>query len=135
MANKFANILAALGLNSNTDSVTEAHLQAADDKIALLEKQKTDAETRANAVQGALDTANASLEAKTADLTKVQGELTTATGKVATLEEWKKQNKATDGRSEDESNKLDAQQEGPKAAWEVASDAAIASAKKRVGEK
>ncbi|MDO7851572.1 hypothetical protein [Hymenobacter convexus] len=142
MAFEFKNILSAMGLKNSTDAVTEAHLQAADDKIALLTQEKADADTRANVAeaarvtaQTALDTATASLTTANETITKVTGELDAANKKVATLEEWKKNQKATDGRQEDDSNDLDSEDEGPKASWEVAASKAIASAKKRVGEK
>jgi chromosome segregation ATPase len=142
MAFEFKNILSAMGLKNSTDPVTAANLQAADDKIALLEKEKADAETRANSVQGALDTANAALTTAKADLataqgdlTKVKGELTTATDKVATLEKWKQGNKAADERTEDESNKLGDEGAEPKAGFELEAAAQIARVKKRVGEK
>jgi len=140
MAFEFKNILSAMGLKSSTDAVTEAHLQAADDKIALLTQEKADADTRANvaeaarvSAQTALDTTTASLNTANENLTKVTGELDTASKKVATLEEWKKNQAAADGRTEDESNKLDEGNE-PKAAFEIAADAAIARAKKRNGQ-
>lgn len=133
MAGKFAHILGFLGLNGNTDPVTEAHLQAADDKIAQLEQDKSAAELRASSVEGALATAQAALDTEKANVTKVTGELTTANGKVATLEGWKKEQTAKDGRTEDESNKLDQGDQAPKAAFETAADAAIAKMRKRVG--
>lgn len=142
MEGKFAHILGMLGLKSNTDAVTEAHLQAADDKIALLEQEKSAADTKATqaeaarvTAQTALDTATASLTTATETLTKVQGELTTATDKVATLEDWKKKQAAADGRTEDDSNNLDKEDKEPKASWETASANAVASVKKRLGEK
>ncbi|MDB5270238.1 MAG: hypothetical protein JWP58_3278 [Hymenobacter sp.] len=141
MEGKFAHILGMLGLKSNTDAVTESHLQAADDKIALLENEKAAADTRATqaeaarvTAQTALDTATASLTTANDTITKVQGELTTATDKVATLEQWKKNQMAADGRTEDDSNSLDSKEE-PKAAFEVAAAGHVARAKQRLGDK
>ncbi|UOQ96624.1 hypothetical protein MUN81_15415 [Hymenobacter sp. 5317J-9] len=142
MAFEFKNILSAMGLKASTDTVTEAHLQAADDKIALLTQEKADADTRANAAeaarvaaQTALDTTKGELATANTNLTQAGLDLKTAQDKVATLEEWKKNQAAADGREEDDSNNLDTEDEGPKASWEVAASKAIATAKKRVGEK
>lgn len=128
MAGKFTKILGLLGLGSDKEAVTEAHLEAADSKIGQLEQAKADAEAKLATAEGDLKTAQ---EAKT----KITGELTAAEEKVSTLEKWKQEQKATDGRDEDESNNLDGDDQGPKASWEVAAEAAIASAKKRVGQK
>jgi chromosome segregation ATPase len=125
---KFANILGFLGLGSDKEAVTEAHLEAADTKIAQLEQAKADAESKLATAEGALKTAQD-------EKAKADTSLKTEQDKVATLERWKAGQKASDGRTEDESNSLDAQDEEPKAAWEVASANAIASAKKRVGQK
>ncbi len=128
MAIKFANILAALGMGSKMEAVTEAHLEAADAKIAQLEQAKLDADAKVTDAEAALKTA-------TEEKTKVAGELKEASDKVATLEDWKKQQATVDGREEDDSNSLDKEDEGPKASWEVAAAMAVATAKKRVGEK
>ena len=127
MAGKFANILGFLGLGSDKETVTEAHLEAADTKIAELTLAKADAEAKLATAQGDLKTA-------TDNLTKAGTDLKAEQGKVATLEQWKQEQKAVDGRQEDDSNNLDDDTE-PKAAWEVASATAVANAKKRVGEK
>ncbi|MDO7885346.1 hypothetical protein [Hymenobacter cheonanensis] len=127
MANKFANILGFLGLGSDKEAVTEAHLQAADDKIAQLTEQKAAADLKAEQAAAALKTAEE-------EKTKVAGELKTASEKVATLEEWKKNQASIDGRQEDDSNTLDGGAEATEP-WEKLSASAIASAKKRVGEK
>ncbi|WP_375418136.1 hypothetical protein [uncultured Hymenobacter sp.] len=142
MANKFANILGFLGMGSDKEAVTEAHLQAADDKIAGVEQARAAAELRATTAEGSLATVQASLDKATADLgvaqgalTESQGKLTAAEGKVATLEGWKKAQQATDGRSEDESNKLDDNGTEPKAAFELEAAAQISRVKSRLGEK
>lgn len=134
MAGKFAYILGALGLNSGTDKVTEAHLQAADDKIALLEQEKSAADLKADQAEAARVTAQTALDTATGKLTSTEASLNTATDKLATLEEWKKNQATTDNREEDSSNDLDNDAE-PKAAWEVASATAVANARKRVGDK
>lgn len=125
---KFANILGFLGLGSDKEAVTEAHLQAADDKIAQLELDKKAADDKAAQAATALKTAEE-------EKTKVVGELETTKGKVATLEEWKANQKAVDGREEDDSNDLDKESSEPLASWEKASASAIANTKKRLGEK
>jgi len=125
---KFANILGFLGLGSDKEAVTEAHLQAADDKIAQLELDKKAADDKAAQAATALKTAEE-------EKTKVVGELETTKGKVATLEEWKKNQAAVDGREEDDSNDLDDEPSEPLASWEKASASAIANTKKRLGEK
>lgn len=135
MAGKFAHILGFLGLSGNTDPVTEAHLQAADDKIAQLEQDKTAADTRATQAEAARVTAQTALDTAKADATATATKLTAAEEKVATLEDWKQKQKATDGREEDDSNSLDGDDEGPKASWEVAAASQIAGVKKRLGEK
>jgi len=128
MAGKFANILGFLGLGSNNETVTEAHLEAADTKIAELTQAKADAETQLATAQGDLKTAQ---DAKTKADTDLQAEQK----KTAQLEQWKQEQKAVDGRQEDDSNNLDDTDTEPKAAWEVASATAVANARKRVGEK
>jgi len=124
---KFANILGFLGLGSDKETVTEAHLQAADDKIAQLELDKKAADDKATQAAAALKTAQD-------EQTKVAGELKTASDKVATLEEWKKNQAIVDGRDEDDANTLDDKPEASEP-WEKMAASAIASAKKRVGEK
>ena len=57
MAGKFANILAALGLGSDKEPVTAAHLEAADTKIAQLEQAKTEAESKLATAETNLRTA------------------------------------------------------------------------------
>jgi hypothetical protein len=129
MAFEFKNILSALGLNSSTDPVTEANLQAADDKIALLEQEKAAAETKVTQAEAAQAAAVTALDTAKTNLQAEQD-------KVKTLEDWKQKQKATDGREEDDSNNLDDDaDQGPKASWEVAAGSAIASVKKRLGEK
>ena len=135
MAGTFAHILGYLGLKGNTDTVTEAHLQAADDKIALLEQEKTAADTRAQEAEAARVTAQTALDTAKADAAATTTKLTAAEGQVKTLEDWKSKQKAVDNREEDNSNDLDGDDEGPKAAWEVAGAKAMASVKKRLGEK
>ena len=127
MANKFANILGFLGLKSGTDPVTEAHLQAADDKIAQLEQEKTAADLKA-------EQAGAALKVAEEEKTKITGDLKTASDKVATLEKWKQEQKAIDGREEDDSNMLDGGKEAL-APWEQVAASAIATTKKRLGDK
>lgn len=127
MANKFANILGFLGLGSDKEAVTEAHLQAADDKIAQLTEQKAAADLKASETAAALKLAEE-------EKTKTAGELKTASEKVATLEEWKKNQAQVDGRDEDDSNTLDDKPEASEP-WEKLSASAIASTKKRLGEK
>lgn len=127
MANKFANILGFLGLGSDKEAVTEAHLQAADDKIAQLEADKVAADLKVEQAAKDLKTAQD-------EQTKTAGELKTASDKVATLEEWKKNQAQVDGRDEDDSNTLDGKPEAAEP-WEKLSASAIASTKKRLGEK
>jgi hypothetical protein len=127
MAIKFASILAALGVGSTSETVTEAHLEAADAKIAQLEQDKKTAD--ANALQAA-----AALKTAEDEKTKIAGDLKTAEDKAATLQTWKDNQASVDGRDEDDSNKLDGKQEASEP-WEKLSASAIASAKKRVGEK
>jgi septal ring factor EnvC (AmiA/AmiB activator) len=131
---KFPKVLGFLNLKSGTDAVTEANLQSAEDKIASLEQAKTTAEETLATVRGELATAQGELKTATDKLTTTEAALTTANDQVATLEQWKKAQQATDGRQEDESNHLDGEQPEAKASWEVAADSAIASAKKRVGQ-
>ncbi|MBO2007561.1 hypothetical protein [Hymenobacter negativus] len=131
---KFPKVLGFLNLKSGTDAVTEANLQSAEDKIASLEQAKTTAEETLATVRGELATAQGDLKTATDNLTKAGTDLKAEQDKVATLEQWKKNQQATDGRQEDDSNHLDEQPEA-KASWEVAADSAIASAKKRTGTK
>lgn len=127
MANKFANILGFLGLKSGTDPVTEAHLQAADDKIAQLEQDKKAADLKAEQAASALKVAQDE-KAKTAE------DLKAAEEKAATLQTWKDNQKAVDNREEDDANKLEGGAEAL-APWEKAAASAIEIAKKRVGSK
>ena len=120
MANKFANILGFLGLGSDKEAVTEAHLEAADTKIAQLEAAKTAAEQQATTAATDLATAQASLKTATDNLTKAATDLKAAEEKATTLEKWKAEQKAVDNREEDDSNDLDKEDDGPKAGWEVA---------------
>ncbi len=120
MAIKFASILAALGVRSASEPVTEAHLEAADAKIAQLESDK--------------ETAEAGLKTALEEKGKVEATLTETKGKLATLEKWKKEQKAVDGRDEDESNSLDDQPEALES-WERAAASTIANTKKRLGQK
>ena len=124
---KFANILGFLGLGSDKEAVTEAHLQAADDKIAQLTEQKAAAELKASE-------AGAALKLAEEEKTKIAGELQTASEKVATLEKWQREQRAVDGRQEDDSNALDDKPEAMEP-WERAAASTIASTKKRLGEK
>ena len=125
---KFARILGLLGLGSDKESVTEAHLEAADTKIAQLEQARADAETKLATAEGSLKTAQEEKSKADTALEKEQE-------KTATLQKWKDEQKATDGRQEDDSNNLDDNDNEPKAAWEVASANAVANVRKRVGEK
>jgi chromosome segregation ATPase len=124
---KFPKVLGFLNLKSGTDAVTEANLQSAEDKIAALEQEKTTAEQRAQTAEASLTTAND-------ELTKTKASLETEKGKVATLQEWKDNQAAVDGREEDESNSLEGGAEAL-APWEKAAASAIDTAKKRVGKK
>ena len=124
---QYPKILGLLGLGSDKEALTETHMQAAENKITLLEQGKTDAELRAQ-------TAEASLATATESLTKANASLATEQGKVATLEEWKKNQAIVDGRDEDDANTLDDKPEASEP-WEKMAASAIASAKKRVGEK
>ena len=135
MAGKFAHILGFLGLSGNTDPVTEAHLQAADDKIAQLEQDKTAADTRAQQAEAARVTAQTALDTAKADAAASATKLKAAEDQAATLEDWKQKQKAVDKREEDSSNDLDSDDDGPKASWEVAAAAQVAGVKKRLGEK
>jgi DNA-binding protein H-NS len=132
---KFPKVLGFLNLKSGTDAVTEANLQSAEDKIALLEQEKTTAEENLTKVQGQLTTAQGDLKTATESLAKAGLGLKAEQDKVATLEQWKKNQAAADGREEDDSNNLDDTDTEPKSAWEVASASAVANARKRVGEK
>ena len=127
MAGKFANILGFLGLGSDKEAVTEAHLEAADTKIAELTQAKADAETKLTTAEGSLKTAQEEKAKADTALEKEQE-------KTAQLEKWKQEQKAVDNREEDDSNDLEGDNE-PKAAWEVASATAISNVKKRLGEK
>jgi hypothetical protein len=127
MANKFASILAALGLGSTTEAVTEANLEAADSKIAQLEADKV-------AAEGKLTTAEANLKTAQEEKVKADTALTETKGKLATLEEWKKNQANVDGRDEDESNSLDKGAEATEP-WERAAASTISNTKKRLGEK
>jgi hypothetical protein len=124
---KFANILGFLGLGSDKEAVTEAHLQTADDKIAQLTADKAAADLKATETAAALKLAEE-------EKTRISGELQTATEKAATLQTWKDNQAQVDGRDEDDSNKLDNQAEASEP-WEKLGASAIANAKKRVGEK
>jgi hypothetical protein len=125
---QYPKILGLLGLGSEKEALTEAHMQAAEDKITQLEQGKTDAEQRSQTLQASLTTA-------TEELTTTKASLETEKGKVATLQQWKDNQAQVDGREEDESNTLDDNQTEALAPWEKLSASAIASAKKRVGEK
>ncbi|MGI4835096.1 MAG: hypothetical protein ACRYFK_16710 [Janthinobacterium lividum] len=127
MAIKFASILAALGMGSTTEAVTEAHLEAADAKIAQLEADKKSADAKAEQAATDLKTAQ---DAKA----KADTDLTETKGKLATLEQWKKNQATTDEREEDESNTLDNQPEAQQA-WEKTAASAIATTKRRLGVK
>ena len=115
----------AMGLGSEKEAVTEAHLQAADETIAQLTQAKADADAKAALAETALATANE-------EKTKAATALAEEKQKVATLEEWKKNQAAVDGREEDDSNSLDGETEAL-APWEQAAASAIATAKKRTG--
>jgi hypothetical protein len=124
---KFANILGFLGLGSDKEAVTEAHLQNADDKIAQLELDKKTADDKAAQAAAALKTAED-------EKTRIAGELKVASDKAATLQEWKDNQKAVDGREEDDTNTLDGKREA-KASWEVAASDAVETTKRRLGVK
>jgi chromosome segregation ATPase len=127
MANKFASILAALGLGSTTEAATEANLEAADAKIAQLETDKVTAEEK-------LTTAEANLQTAQQEKGKAEAALTETKGKLATLQEWKDNQAKVDGREEDDSNKLEDKPEAMEP-WERAAASTIANTKKRLGEK
>ena len=127
MAIKFASILAALGLGSTTEAVTEAHLEAADAKIAQLEADKVAADLK-------VEKAAADLKTAQDEKATTEASLKAAEDKAATLEEWKKNQAAVDGREQDDTNTLEGGAEAL-APWEKLSASAIATAKKRVGEK
>jgi hypothetical protein len=125
---QYPKILGLLGLGSEKEALTETHMQAAEDKITQLEQSQAAADLRAQ-------TAEASLATATDALTKANASLATEQGKVATLEEWKKNQAAVDGREEDDSNDLDKPSTEALAPWEQKAASAIADAKERVGEK
>ena len=127
MAGKFANILAALGLGSDKEPVTAAHLEAADTKIAQLEQAKLEAEQKSEQAATALKTAQD-------EKATTEASLKAAEEKTATLEEWKRNQATVDGRDSDDSNTLDKGAEATEP-WEKMAASAIATAKKRVGEK
>lgn len=127
MANKFASILAALGMGSTTEAVTEANLEAADSKFAQLEADKV-------AAEGKLTTAEANLKTALEEKGKAEATLTETQGKLATLQTWKDNQANVDGRDEDDSNSLDGGKEAA-APWETAAAAAVATVKRRIGEK
>lgn len=124
---KFPKVLGFLNLKSGSDPVTEANLQAAEDKIALLEQEKTDAVEKLGTTEAALKTAQE-------EQTKTAASLQKAEEKAATLQQWKDNQAAVDGRDEDDSNALDEKSEASEP-WEKLSASAIASTKKRLGEK
>ena len=97
MAIKFASILAALGVRSASEPVIEAHLEAADAKIAQLESDKVTAEEK-------LATAEENLKTAQDEKGKAEAALTETKGKLATLEGWKQEQQAVDKREEDDSN-------------------------------
>ena len=127
MALKFASILAALGLGSTTEPVTEAHLQAADDKFAQLQSDKAAADLTVSETEAALKTAQE-------EQTKTAASLKTAEDKAATLQQWKDNQATVDNRDEDDSNTLDGGKEAAEP-WERVASSTIASTKKRLGEK
>lgn len=124
---KFPKVLGFLNLKSGSDPVSEANLQAAEDKISQLEQEKTTAETNLTTAQTALKTAEDEKAKATTALADEQQ-------KTATLQEWKDNQKAVDNREDDESNKLDEKPEATEP-WEKAAASAVATAKRRVGEK
>jgi hypothetical protein len=125
---QYPKILGLLGLGSEKEALTEAHMQAAEEKITQLEQGKADADLKAEQAAAALQTAQE-------EKTKIAGELETTKGTLATLEEWKKNQQAVDGREKDDSNTLDDNQAEALAPWEKTAAKAVASAKKRLGEK
>jgi hypothetical protein len=128
MAIKFASILAALGMGSSTEPVTEAHLEAADAKIAQLEEDKKAADLKADQAAAALKTAQD-------EQTKTAASLKTAEEKVDTLQTWKDNQAKVDNRDEDDSNTLDKGAEAAAEPWEKMAAATIARTKKSLGEK
>ena len=128
---KFKSLAEALGLKSSDASITEANLKQANDTIEQLQRDKTGAEEKAATALKDLATAQASLKTAQADLTTAQASLKTANDKVATLEQWKKEQTPEDERDTDASTNLDGNDE-PKAGFELAAQAAISSVKKRL---
>ncbi|GAB2954723.1 hypothetical protein GCM10027048_20290 [Hymenobacter coalescens] len=125
---QFKSLAAALGLKSADAAITDANLKQANDKIEALERDKAGAE------QKAAD-ALASLETAQADLKTANASLKTANDKVATLEQWKKEQKATDGREEDASNGLDEESTEKLSAFELATKQAVGRVQARHGNK
>jgi septal ring factor EnvC (AmiA/AmiB activator) len=129
----FPKLAALFGAAAGAD-LTDENLKTAEAKIAQLENEKATAEASLATAQSALATMTTRATTAEASLATAQKDLGTAQTQVATLEKFKKQAQATDEREEDESNELDGPTE-KKAAFEVAAEAVIASAKRRKGTK
>lgn len=134
MAFQFKSLADALGLKTADSAITEANLKQANDTIEALQRDKTGAEEKAT--QALADLATMTTRATTAEasLATAKADLATATDKVATLEKWKKEQKATDGRTEDASNDLGEEDDKPLAAWEVATQQAVNRVKAKTGK-
>jgi chromosome segregation ATPase len=132
MAFQFKSLADALGLKTADSAITDANLQQANDTIEALQRDKTGAEEKAT--QALADLATMTTRATTAEasLTTAKADLTKANEKVATLEQWRKEQKATDGRTEDASNDLGEEDDKPMAAFEVAAKQAQDRVKAKV---
>ncbi len=135
MAFEFKKLAALMGLAAADTEVTQAHLKAADDKIALLEASQAAAELRATNAETALTAMTTRATTAEADVKTAQAEAKTATEKVATLEKWKRENQAEDEREDDELNDTDAEKAGPKASFESVAAGHIARVQKTHGGK
>lgn len=128
--------LAGLFGSSAGATLTNEHLKTAEAKIAQLETDKSAADLRASTAEAALTAMTTRATTAEASLATANTKLTEAEGQVATLEQWKKEHaSATDEREEDESNQREQPEKRALASWEQRAADAIASTKKRVGEK
>lgn len=132
----FPKLAALLGLASADSTVTEENMKTAEAKIAQLETEKSAAVERATNAEVALATMTERATKAEASLATAAEQLSTASKQVATLEQWKKAHAAaTDERLEDEGNDRDQPQKQALSPWEKRAAEAIATTKKRHGDK
>ena len=127
---KFALISALLGLSSESEALTDAHMTTAETKLGALQASEAALSSQVTALTEQLATAGTELSTAAAALSSAQGELTTAQATVTTLEKWKQEQAVVDGRREDASNEGNA---APKAAFEADAAAVIARVKANLG--